>query len=221
MITHGSLVLKLGNRTITTTLCRRMRLGDDGMNVDVVVTCKLCLRILKRLEDQASWDQATAIDGETVIMESQDQLKQSELVADRLHLSWREDVSQARDERDAAIRRAEEAEAKYRSNIGIQAELAAKLMLATDNDEYPLFELADVLIADRNDLRKQKLTLEQTVSTLREALSGVMEQISKGALVRETADDNAPGWGMRQIPLVMALKKADSALSHPAAEEGK
>lgn len=44
------------------------------------------------------------------------------------------------------------------------------------------------------------------------ALKGVMAQIAAGALVRETADDDAPGWGMRQIPMVMALKAADEAI---------
>ena len=44
------------------------------------------------------------------------------------------------------------------------------------------------------------------------ALKGIMAQISTGALVSETADDDAPGWGMRQIPLVMALKTADQTI---------
>ena len=44
------------------------------------------------------------------------------------------------------------------------------------------------------------------------ALKGVMNQITVGALVRETADDDAPGWGRRQLPLVMALKTADTVI---------
>jgi hypothetical protein len=32
--------------TLNTTLCGRMRVGTDGMNVDGPVTCKLCLRKL-------------------------------------------------------------------------------------------------------------------------------------------------------------------------------
>ncbi len=48
------------------------------------------------------------------------------------------------------------------------------------------------------------------------ALRGIMKEIEVGSLVRETADDHAPGWGMRQIPLVLALKKADAALEEAA-----
>lgn len=44
------------------------------------------------------------------------------------------------------------------------------------------------------------------------ALKGIMRQIEIGSLVRETASDDAPGWGMRQVPLVMALKAADGAI---------
>jgi hypothetical protein len=44
------------------------------------------------------------------------------------------------------------------------------------------------------------------------ALNGVMAQIQSGALVRKTADDEAPGWGMRQLPLVLALNTADKAI---------
>lgn len=53
---------------------------------------------------------------------------------------------------------------------------------------------------------------EEWVRQLREALQGVMTQIAKGALVRETAEDASPGWVARQIPLVMALQRADEAL---------
>lgn len=54
--------------------------------------------------------------------------------------------------------------------------------------------------------------IERAAPELLAALKGIMNQIVVGALVRETADDNEPGWGMRQIPLVMALKAADDAI---------
>ncbi len=44
------------------------------------------------------------------------------------------------------------------------------------------------------------------------ALKGVMAQVEKGALVRETVNDGAPGFGMRQLPLVMALTAAYQAI---------
>ena len=54
--------------------------------------------------------------------------------------------------------------------------------------------------------------LERAAPDLLAALKGIMNQIVVGALVRETADDDAPGWGMRQLPLVIALKSADDAI---------
>lgn len=53
----------------------------------------------------------------------------------------------------------------------------------------------------------------QQASNLLAALKEIMRQISIGALVRETASDDAPGWGGRQIPLVVALKAADEAVA--------
>lgn len=50
-----------------------------------------------------------------------------------------------------------------------------------------------------------------------DALAGVMKLIDEGALVRSMSDEFAAGWAMRQIPLVMALKKAHDALN-PKAE---
>ena len=45
------------------------------------------------------------------------------------------------------------------------------------------------------------------------ALQGVMALIADGTLVRDTKRDREPGWAIRQIPMVMALKAADAAIA--------
>ena len=58
---------------------------------------------------------------------------------------------------------------------------------------------------------------------LREALCGLFAMIENGTLVRDTSRDNEPGWAMKQLPLVAALKAAEAALASPdsAAEQGE
>lgn len=48
-VIHHEPIFKHGpaNSVISTTLCGRMSLQDDGMNVAAKVTCKLCLKKLK------------------------------------------------------------------------------------------------------------------------------------------------------------------------------
>lgn len=53
--------------------------------------------------------------------------------------------------------------------------------------------------------------LEQ-LKAAREALADVFAQIDENWLVRNTSDDGEPGWGMRQLPIVMRLAKARKAL---------
>lgn len=49
-------------------------------------------------------------------------------------------------------------------------------------------------------------------NALLSALKGVMKQIEAGSLVRNVENDAEPGYAMRQIPLVLALKNADVAI---------
>jgi hypothetical protein len=47
IINHKSIVIPEGeDGLLSTTLCRRMELQKDGVNVDPVVTCKFCIQIL-------------------------------------------------------------------------------------------------------------------------------------------------------------------------------
>jgi len=55
---------------------------------------------------------------------------------------------------------------------------------------------------------------------LLEALKGVMGLIASGALVRNIASDAEPDWAIRQIPLVMTLKKAESAIAKAEGRDG-
>lgn len=47
---------------------------------------------------------------------------------------------------------------------------------------------------------------------LLEALHGVLRLIGDGQLVRNTSNDANPDWAMRQLPFLMALKKATEAI---------
>ena len=49
VINHKQVTRKtpFGNGELNTTLCGRMSLQTDGMNVDDKITCKLCLKKLK------------------------------------------------------------------------------------------------------------------------------------------------------------------------------
>jgi len=76
----------------------------------------------------------------------------------------------------------------------------------------------EIVILDITTQRAINADLHRQCDELREALAGVMHQVHIGALVRETADDNAPGWGMRQLPLVMALKTAQALLDKEPAK---
>lgn len=51
------------------------------------------------------------------------------------------------------------------------------------------------------------------VERLREALTAIMVLIESGQLQRNTSDDHNPDFGIRQIPFVMALAKAQAALA--------
>jgi len=50
--------------TVNTTLCGRMQIQPDGMNVGAAVTCKLCLRILA---DPGHWRNRSADDKRGII----------------------------------------------------------------------------------------------------------------------------------------------------------
>src|SRR5712691_3576418 len=62
-------------------------------------------------------------------------------------------------------------------------------------------------------------SLEQTNKQLYEALEGVMQLIADGKLIRCTSDDANPDWAMRQLPFVLALSAAETALAK-AREDG-
>jgi hypothetical protein len=49
-----------------------------------------------------------------------------------------------------------------------------------------------------------------------EALKGIMAFIDEGVLVRNTQNDSDPNWAIHQMPLVLALSKAKSALENVA-----
>jgi hypothetical protein len=53
------------------------------------------------------------------------------------------------------------------------------------------------------------------ITRLRAALSGVMDCIDRGMLVRDTSNDLEQGWALRQLSLVMALKAANDCLARP------
>lgn len=57
------------------------------------------------------------------------------------------------------------------------------------------------------------------VAGLRASLGAIMKLIGDGTLVRDISGDAEPGWAMKQLPLVMALKTAQELLD--AAREGK
>lgn len=53
---------------------------------------------------------------------------------------------------------------------------------------------------------------------LYEALAGVLQLIADGKLVRNTSGDSNPDWAMRQLPFVMALSRAETALAKARGE---
>ena len=57
---------------------------------------------------------------------------------------------------------------------------------------------------------------------LREALRRLFALVKDGTLVRDISKDSEPGFAIRQIPFVMALRNAQAALAppsvHPASE---
>jgi hypothetical protein len=52
---------------------------------------------------------------------------------------------------------------------------------------------------------------------LREALRRLFALVEDGTLVRDISKDSEPGFAIRQIPFVMALRNAQAALAHPSA----
>jgi hypothetical protein len=64
-------------------------------------------------------------------------------------------------------------------------------------------------------------TAESRAAALHEALTEVMELINSYVLVRNTEDDAEPGWAMRQLPMILTLKKAQSLLDAARQEPAK
>lgn len=52
----------------------------------------------------------------------------------------------------------------------------------------------------------------QHAGLLRDVLAGVMKVIDDGLLVRNISNDHRSDWGVKALPLIMALKHAQEAL---------
>lgn len=63
--------------------------------------------------------------------------------------------------------------------------------------------------------------LSAEVAGLRASLGAIMKLIGDGTLVRDISGDAEPGWAMKQLPLVMALKTAQELLDAARGQEKK
>lgn len=55
-------------------------------------------------------------------------------------------------------------------------------------------------------------SLEAKIERLTEALTGMMQLVEHGVLVRDTSRDTETGWALHQLPLLITLQKAQAAL---------
>lgn len=85
-------------------------------------------------------------------------------------------------------------------------------------DTKPILEVArETLVMFPNTQAYYTLRrLAQEVIDMHAALAGLMGLIDTGVLVRDTRNDHdpEPGWAIRQVPMVIAIAKANEVLSH-------
>lgn len=61
--------------------------------------------------------------------------------------------------------------------------------------------------------------LLEVKAVMLEALEALLQLTTDGILVRDTRNDHDPAWAIKQMPLVMALKKADEAIKLAKGEQ--
>lgn len=58
------------------------------------------------------------------------------------------------------------------------------------------------------------IRLQESHAEMLEALRGMLRLMDDGLLVRDISRDHEPGWAVRQMPLVMGIKRAQTALAN-------
>jgi hypothetical protein len=80
--------------------------------------------------------------------------------------------------------------------------------------DYTIFAGSKIVaITDLDyDVDRANAQLMASAPDLLEALRLLIEMVEDGRLVRDTRNDDKPGWSLKQVPLVIALQKAKAAI---------
>lgn len=105
--------------------------------------------------------------------------------------------------------------AGYRDYTEREHYLGGPLCIAEINDK------ATTDYSQDHELAIIRAHLIEAAPDLYAALEAIMGMISSGVLVRNVSADVDPGYAMRQLPLVMALKHSDAALAKARGEGEK
>lgn len=91
-----------------------------------------------------------------------------------------------------------------------------------DPDYYVRFCYRHAELGKKNSaLLASHEALSAEVAGLRASLGAIMKLVGDGTLVRDISGDAEPGWAMKQLPLVMALKTAQELLDAARGQEKK